>query len=62
MIRQLGFGTVRLLTNNRVTVAALERFGNPRHRMRASCLPVKQAQRVVTPREGDPERILSLRR
>lgn len=27
MIRQLGFGTVRLLTNNRVTVAALERFG-----------------------------------
>jgi len=27
MIRQLGFGTVRLLTNNPDEVAALERYG-----------------------------------
>jgi GTP cyclohydrolase II len=48
MLRQLGFGTVRLLTNNPEKVAALERYG------------IRVAERVphVFPPNGHNERYL----
>ena len=52
MLRQLGFGTVRLLTNNPEKVAALERYG------------IAVAERVphVFPANGHNERYLETKR
>ena len=48
MLRQLGFGIVRLLTNNPDKVAALERYGIRRRRARAARLPVQRPQRALS--------------
>ena len=56
MLRQLGFSTVRLLTNNPDKVAALERYGIQRRRAGAARLPGQRPQRTLSAHQGDPQR------
>ena len=60
MLRQLGFATVRLLTNNPDKVAALQRYGIARRRARAARLPGQRPQRALSRHQGDPQRPLAV--
>ncbi len=60
MLRQLGFATIKLMTNNPEKVAALERYGIRIAERVPHAYPVERPQRALSAHQGDPQRPFSL--
>ena len=60
MLRQLGFGTVRLLDQQPGQSGCARTLRHPCRRACAARLPVKRPQRAVSPHQSNPQRPFSL--
>ncbi len=54
MLRQLGFGTIRLMTNNPDKIAALQRYGIRVIETGAARVSVERPQRPLSAHQGHP--------